>query len=107
MFYHLFQILLITIMAWTRAHREFVSESFLRLANPKLLHGDPFVLLSCYVRMMLMLFRRENRYCYGLNISEPQIHHLKESHLEEVKNAIRQKVTKNRQTQLNLGKFKS
>ena len=49
------------------------------------------MLISCYVRMML--FWIENQYCYGLKISEPQVCWLKESYLEESKNAIFQKVS--------------
>lgn len=39
------------------------------------------MVISCYVEMML--FRRENRYSYWLNISGPYVQRLKESYMEE------------------------
>ena len=39
-----------------------------------------------------MLFWRENRYCYGLKISEQQVDRLKEGYLQELKDTVRQNI---------------
>ena len=50
-----FQIGSVTIMDWTGAHGSFAVETFLRIVNMYLLHSELFVLISCYVGMMLFL----------------------------------------------------
>ena len=40
----------------------------------------------------MIQFRIENWFCYGLKISNPQAHWLKERHLEELKDVICEKV---------------
>ena len=42
-----------TMSVWNGAHRSFALETFLRLVNLYLHHRDFFVLISCYVGMML------------------------------------------------------
>ena len=78
-------------MSWTCAYRTFALQTFfLRLVDLFLQHDERFMLISWYVKMMLL--RIENRYFWGLKISEPQSYRYKESQLEELKDPIGQKV---------------
>ena len=77
------------IVVLTGAHYSFVVETFfLTLMKQELLHGELSMLISWSVGMMI--FWIENRYCYGLKVSETKVHRSNERLWEEFKDAIGQ-----------------
>ena len=60
------------IIAWTGAHCAFAFETFLKTDESVIATQKDFVLISYYV--IMMLFWTENRFSYGLKISESPIH---------------------------------
>ena len=84
-----FHISSIRIMALTGVHCVFTVETFFKTGE-SVIATQLSMLISCYVGMML--FRIENWYCYGLKISELQVHQLKENYWEELKDSIFQKL---------------